>query len=325
MTLPPLLECIPNVSEGRNMAVIEQLTTAITSVSGTYLLHRDIGFDANRTVFTFVGEPDSVRLSAKRLARACRDLIDLRNYSGTHPYVGALDVCPFVALWGLSPKHALEAADELARFSASELEVPTYLYEHSASRPAYRSLAQVRRGGLAKVALRTGEEGPDYGEGSHPTAGVSVVGARDLLVAYNINLTTSDVELAKHIARQLRAAARTQQLPRLRAIGWYQASFGCAQVSINLLEYRRTGLGEAYLAVQAHARAVDVDVAGSELIGLVPLNALTSVPLAFGQSAATIEEAAHQAVSLLGLRSVRPFEVHQRVLEYLVQELYERR
>ncbi len=292
---PPLLECVPNVSEGRDLHVIDTLTAAIESVEGTRLLHRDVGFDANRTVFTFVGSPESVRLSAKRLAAACVELIDLRSYSGTHPYVGALDVCPFVPLWGLDPVLAKAVAEEVGQYIAEELKVPVYFYEHSARREKFRSLAEVRRGGLGSIAGRPIEDAPDLGGPlPHPTAGVSVVGSRDILIAYNINLDTTDVRLARRIARRVR-----EELPKVRAIGWYQAAFGCAQVSLNLLDWRVTDLGAAFGKTREVARGLGVGVTGSELIGLAV-------------------EGAMGGWEGLGLGSVREFEYSKRVIETLL-------
>ena len=288
----PQLECVPNVSEGRDLRLVDALTAAITSVPGTRLLHRDVGRDANRTVFTFLGAPESVRLSAKRLAAATTELIDLRTYAGTHPYLGALDVCPFVPLWGLDPVLAQAAAEDVGAYLAAELGVPVYFYEDSARRARFRSLARVRRGGLASFAARPPADAPDLGgPRPHPTAGVSVVGARDVLIAYNVNLATRDAGIARVIARQLR-----RELPRVRAIGWYQDAFGCAQVSFNLLDYRVTGMGTAYAKTRDAARALGTDVAGSELIGMAPAEALV------GWEA-------------WGLDSVRGFVYEERVLE----------
>ena len=287
----PCLECVPNVSEGRDLRKIDAFTSAIASVPGVRLLHRDVGRDANRTVFTFVGEPDAVRLSAKRLAAATTALIDLRDYAGTHPYIGALDVCPFVPLWGLDPVLAKAAAEDLGRYLHEELGVPVYFYEESARRERFRSLARVRRGGLAGFAERPPEDAPDLGGPlPHPTAGVTVTGARDILIAYNVNLATEDAGVARAIAKQLR-----RELPRVRAIGWYQEAFACAQVSFNLLDYRTTGMGAAYAKTRDAARALGTDVAGSELVGLAPAEALV------GWEA-------------WGLGSVRDFAYEERVL-----------
>ena len=161
----PLLECIPNVSEGRDLSVIDLLTTAITSVPEVRLLHRDVGADANRTVFTFLGPPTAVIEAAKRLAIAVVKHIDLTNYSGTHPYIGALDVCPFVPLFGLDMEVAKDAAQEVATFLGEALRVPSYLYEKSATRPLYRSLAKVRRGGIKAASLRRSSSRSAAGRG----------------------------------------------------------------------------------------------------------------------------------------------------------------
>ena len=280
------------MSEGRDLRKIDALAATITSVPGVRLLHRDVGADANRTVFTFAGPPEAVRLSAKRLAAATTALIDLRDYAGTHPYVGALDVCPFVPLWGLDPVLAKATAEDVGRYVAEELGVPVYFYEQSARRERFRSLARVRRGGLAGFAARPPEDAPDLGGPlPHPTAGVTVVGVRDVLIAYNVNLATRDADIARAIAKQLR-----RELPRVRAIGWYQAAFGCAQVSFNLLDYRVTGMGAAFAKTRDAARALGTDVAGSELVGLAPAEAL-------------------EGWEAWGLGSVRDFVYGERCLE----------
>ena len=322
MALQPYLECIPNVSEGRDLAIIEQLTEAIVSVPGTHLLHRDIGYDANRTVFTFVGSPAAVSLSAKQLATRCTELIDLRTYTGTHPYIGALDVCPFVALWGLDATEAHAAAKNTAQYIGQSLHVPVYFYEHSATRDLYNSLAQVRKGGLAALSTRPSELGPDIGTHPHATAGACVLGVRDILVAYNINLSTKDVEIAKAIAAKIRSMKTGTGLAKVRAIGWYQPTFGCAQVSVNLLDYRVTGFAEAYKAVREIAQTMGVEVRGSELIGLTPLEALVNAARVFTGKPADAGVDQHQAallaVEALGLNAIRPFDIEDRVLEYAV-------
>jgi len=306
----PLLECIPNVSEGRNLEVIEALTAAITSVSEVQLLHRDIGADANRTVFTFLGPPAATIEAAKRLASAVVSRIDLTEYSGTHPYIGALDVCPFVPLFGLPMDVAKQAALEVAQYLGYELKVPAYLYEKSATRPAYRLLAKVRKGGIQAVRLRQNQSdtnldlGPDYGPGGvHPTAGASVVGARNLLVAYNINLTTTDVKVARTIAKSIRATGNGHRLAGVRAIGWYQASFGYAQISINVTNVNKTGLATIYEAVRQEAQTYNCDVAGSEMIGLVPFSALVAAGHVYGGSSLSDFASAKLAIEKLGLTS----------------------
>jgi glutamate formiminotransferase len=316
----PLLECIPNVSEGRNLAVIDALTAAITSVEDVRLLHRDVGADANRTVFTFLGPPRAVIEAAKRLAVSVVEHIDLTNYSGTHPYIGALDVCPFVPLFGLDMKVAQEAAIEVAKYLGEELEVPAYLYEKSAIRPVYRSLAKVRKGGIEAARLRKSTRfvrdlrqnhldpamnlGPDFGpDGIHATAGASVVGARKLLVAYNINLTTSDVQTARAIAKAVRASGTGHRLPGVRAIGWYQEAFGNAQISINLTDVKKTGLAMIYETVRQEAQKHNCDVAGSEMIGLVPFAALVAAGKVYGGESISDHASAKLAIDRLGLTS----------------------
>lgn len=318
----PLLECIPNVSEGRDLSVIDALTATITSVAEVRLLHRDVGYDANRTVFTFLGPPEAVVEAAKRLAVSVVEHIDLTNYSGTHPYIGALDVCPFVPLFGLEMEVAKQAAVEVASYLGEALHVPSYLYEKSATRKAYRSLAKVRKGGIQAASLRSrwrrdcspsseqndlgvGQNlGPDFGpDGIHPTAGASVVGARNLLVAYNINLTTSDVVTARAIAKAVRASGNGHRLPGVRAIGWYQEAFGHAQISINLTDVKKTGLAQVFEAVRQEAQKRECDVAGSEMIGLVPFSALVAAGHVYRGEALSDYASAKLAIERLGLTS----------------------
>lgn len=318
----PVLECVANCSEGTNLKVIDLLEEAITSVEGVKLLHRDVGIDANRTVFTFVGAPERVSLSAKQLATACAKHIDLRKYSGTHPYIGALDVCPFVPLFGLPLQAALSVAKEVAQYIGETLLIPTYLYEHAATRPEYHSLAAVRKGGLPAVALRSKDDGngPDFGpsSGIHPTAGACVVGARDILVAYNINLTTKDTSLARKIAARVRSKGKGNRLPHIRAIGWYQNQFDCAQVSINLIKYKSTGIKAAFDAVTNEARILGIDTAGSEMIGLVPLDAMLSVSQEQYPTIGSEQAGVDAAIEYLGLNAVRSFLPQERILEWVV-------
>jgi len=318
----PLLECIPNVSEGRNLEVVDALTAAITSVEEVRLLHRDVGFDANRTVFTFLGAPEAVLEAAKRLADAVVQHIDLTDYSGTHPYIGALDVCPFVPLFGLDMEVAKQVAKQMAEYLGNDLSIPAYLYEKSATRPTYRLLANVRKGGIRAVSLRSRQRrdcspsseqnhpnsslnlGQDFGpDGIHPTAGASVVGARNLLVAYNINLTTADVTVARTIAKAVRATGSGHRLAGVRAIGWYQASFGFAQISINVTNIKRTGLAKIYETVREEAQKHNCDVAGSEMIGLVPFSALVVAGHAYGGRSLSEFASAKLAIEKLGLTS----------------------
>ena len=315
-----VLEAIPNVSEGRRPAVVDALTAAAGSTPGAHLLHRDVGADANRTVFTVAGEPAAVVACAKTLARAAVELVDLRGYGGTHPYLGALDVCPFVALGDTPPRAALAAAAEVSAFLAGELGVPVYAYEGSASRPHLRRLADVRRGGLAAVAARARADAPDYGGPlPHPTAGVSVVGARGVLVAYNVNLAApAGAPEARAVARAVReVGGGPRALPGVRAIGWWQEALGCAQVSCNLTDARAAGPYDVYEAVRAEARARGCGVAGSELIGLVPRAVLAAAGRRVDAGVGDDDErAAELAAAHLGLASVRPWRPRERVLEW---------
>ena len=322
-----MLEVIPNVSEGRRPAVVDALTTAAASTPGAYLLHRDVGRDANRTVFTIAGDPPAVTACAKTLAAAAVELIDLRNYTGSHPYVGALDVCPFVALGETPHGAALAAAEEVSRFLADELAVPVYAYEHSARRAGLRRLADVRRGGLAGIAARPAADAPDFGGPlPHPSAGVSVVGARDVLVAYNVNLAgptgrKAATEAARAVAREVRAAGGgPHALPGVRALGWWQGHLGCAQVSCNLTDVEACGLAEVYEAVAERARARGCEAAGSELIGLAPLSVLAAAGRYYEPAGGSDARAVAVAAERLDLGALRPWRARERVLEWALAD-----
>ena len=307
----PQLECVPNVSEGRHMAHIEAMTAAIANTPGVRLLHRDIGYDANRTVFTFLGPDEAVLAAAQNLARAALELIDLRHYSGTHPFIGALDVCPFVPLWGFDESRALEAADRMGHFLAEQLRIPVYFYEHSSRRPTFRSLAACRKGGLSAIPNRPADSLPDLGGAiPHPSAGVSVVGMRSILVAYNINMPGASLSQVRALAASLR------KMPAVRAIGWLQPSYGLAQVSINLLNYQVTGLAEVYEKLKELAVEMGLEPGGSELIGMLPEDALTRAARYYEPGELSLKQAVALAVDKLGLDALRPFHAGERILEW---------
>ena len=271
-----IVECVPNFSEGRRKEVVDEIVAAITSVDGVRLLDRETDPDHNRSVITFVGDRAAVSEAAFRAAKTAVARIDMNHHKGEHPRVGALDVLPFVPIAGVTMEDCVALARSVGKRIADELQVPVYLYEAAAMRPDRRALPDVRRGeyeGL-KVAIETDpDRKPDFGPAKlHPTAGASVVGARPILIAWNVNLRTTDLGIAKRIAKAIRES--DGGLPAVRAKGFALADRGLVQVSMNMVDYRKTSLVQAYEAIRKLAAKERVEIAESEIIGLVPLDAI---------------------------------------------------
>jgi glutamate formiminotransferase len=266
-----LLECVPNVSEGRDPETVRRIAEAFASAGAT-LLDVDSDADHHRSVITLAGAPDEVVEGAVRGVGAARDRIDLTRHAGAHPRMGAADVVPFVPLGAATMAEAVRAAERAAERIAREAGVPTYLYGEAARRPERRDLAQVRRGqfeGLRDAVRTDPARAPDFGPAAlHPTAGATAVGARTFLIAYNVNLASRDLDLARRIAQEVRE--RDGGLPAVKALGFDLPEKGWVQVSMNLTDFRRTSPLEAFRAVEARARAAGVGVAGSEVVGLIP-------------------------------------------------------
>ncbi|MEP7366140.1 MAG: glutamate formimidoyltransferase [Acidobacteriota bacterium] len=263
MSAGGLVECVPNFSEGRDASVVAALAAAVRGTAGAHLLDETADADHNRCVLTFAGEAEAVLEAALRAAAAAVERIDLWKHAGVHPRIGALDVLPFVPLEGTSMEECAALAGRAAERLWTELGVPCYLYEAAARMAERRNLAFVRSAGVGV---------PDVGEGRHVSAGCSAVGARKFLIAYNVNLATSDVGVARAVAREVRESSGG--LPCVKALGLELASRGLAQVSMNLTDYEVTPVHVAFEAVGVAARAHGVEVAGSELIGLIPRKAL---------------------------------------------------
>jgi glutamate formiminotransferase len=271
-----IVECVPNFSEGRDEATLRALEDAVMGVPGVVLLGREADADHNRSVFTMAGAPEAVKEAAVRAVGVAKERIDLRQQTGEHPRVGAADVVPFVPVEGMTLEEcaalAVEAGEEIWRRHG----VPVYFYEASARRPERRKLEDVRRGqfeGLREELARSGERAPDVGgPGLHESAGACVVGARKFLIAYNINLATERLEVAKAIAKKIRTSSGG--LPNVKAMGVMLHSRRQAQVSMNLTDYEVTPPHVVFAAVEREAAAVGVSVASSELIGFVPKGAV---------------------------------------------------
>jgi len=273
----PLVECVPNFSEGRDISKIDAIVEAIRS-AGAVILDRTSDSDHNRSVVTFAAPAGVVAEAAFRAVRQAVASIDLRTQAGVHPRIGAADVVPFVPLEGSTLEDCIRIARLTGRRVWEELHIPVYLYEAAALRPQCRNLAEIRRGnweGLREEVLTDPARRPDFGGPAlDPSAGAVVIGARKFLVAFNVNLATSDVGIARRIARTVRASSGG--LPAVKAMGVLLASRNLAQVSMNLTDFEQTPVQTAFAAVCAEAARYGVSIDGSELIGLVPKKALES-------------------------------------------------
>ena len=270
-----LIECVPNFSEGKRQDVIEAIAATVRSVEGVRLLDVSSNPDHNRTVLTFVGPPDKVAEAAFACTAEAVKLIDMEQQKGEHPRIGAMDVVPFVPVTGITLEEAVELAKQVGERIANELNVPVYLYAAAATTPARKRLPDVRQGqyeGL-KESITTPERKPDFGEAKmHPTAGATAVGARPPLIAFNVNLGTTNLQIAKDIAKGLRESSGG--LMNVQAMGVDLAAQEMVQVSMNLLDYTKTPIHRAYELVRVEAARYGVPVVGSEIIGLLPLDAL---------------------------------------------------
>lgn len=299
MTAPKAwLQCAANISEGRDLRIVDALCAAVEQVPGVHLWHRDIGPDANRSVLTFAGEAQHMIDGCESLIAAASEHIDMRRHEGSHPRIGVVDVCPLVALRPEDGNLAKESARQVAK-RISTLKAGGWFYGLSATRPEYALLANLRRGqyeGLAQRSL-------DFDFGSyHPRFGAMALGARDFLLAYNVNLSGLNAPAAKAISAQIREQPGGG-MPGLRSIGWDAPLFGCSQVSCNITDLNRLSLKEVYDRVDALAADFGMRAAGSELIGMAPLKAFSGF------------RSAQEGADYLGLSSVVSFDVSSRIIE----------
>ena len=274
-----IVECIPNFSEGRRPEVIDEIVAAIKTVPGAVLLDCESDADHNRSVVTFVAPPDRVVDAAIAAAKKAAELIDLNNHKGEHPRMGATDVIPFVPISGVTMDDCVELARQCGAAMWRELSIPVYLYEKAATRPERENLAAVRKGqfeGIRDEIATKETRQPDFGEARvHPTAGITAVGARPPLIAYNVNLGTSDIEIANKIARAVRHLSGG--LRYVKALGFELKDRGIVQVSMNMVNYEGTPLFRAFEMIKREAERYGVRVVGSEIVGLVPQGALNAV------------------------------------------------
>jgi glutamate formiminotransferase len=266
------IESVPNISEGRRKEVVDAIADSLCAVNGIYLLDCSSDEDHNRSVITFAGLEEAVKEGAFALVKKSVELIDLRKHKGSHPRMGATDVLPFVPLGDSDMALCVRIANEVGERIGKELGIPVYLYEHAARKEMWRNLANVRKGefeGLREEIGKNPERKPDFGpEKIHETAGAIAVGARQFLIAYNVNLESKDVGLAKRIAKRIRE--KDGGLPAVKALGLFLEKQGCAQISINLVDFTKTGIEEVYKEIERLAEKEGVKIRESELIGLLP-------------------------------------------------------
>ena len=330
-----IVECVPNISEGRRPEIYNEVAEAAAAVAGVELLDVDPGIETNRTVITFVGEPEAVIEGAFQLVVAARRLIDMRDHHGAHGRMGAVDVCPFVPVAGVTMDDCVEFANRLGKRVGEELSLPVFLYEFAATRPERRSLADIRKGEYEALPtkLQDPDFAPDYGP-SHfvPEFGAMVIGARKFLVAYNVNLNVSDKRWANRVAFDVRETGRMVEGPdgkmveqpgKLRAVrgmGWYIPEYGCAQVSMNLIDLDVTPVHTAFEACVESAQERGLRATGSELVGLIPKGAILEAGRYYlermGRSRGAPEsDIIHTAARSLGLSEVSRFDPKEKIIE----------
>ncbi|MDD2889674.1 MAG: glutamate formimidoyltransferase [bacterium] len=274
-----LVECVPNFSEGKSIEIIDKIVAEIVAIPDVKLTDKQMNADHNRAVITFVGTPEACKQAAFNACKCAMKLIDLRTHKGEHPRMGATDVIPFIPISDVTMEECVELSRSLAKEIAEKLNIPTYLYEESAATPERKDLAYIRKGefeGLQKSIKTDPSRKPDFGPSElHPSAGATVVGARHYLVAYNINLNTNNLDIAKAIAKAIRF--RDGGFKYVKALGFEIKERGIVQVSINLTNYTGTPIFRVFEAVVREAERYGVSVTGSEVVGVLPLQAMVDV------------------------------------------------
>jgi glutamate formiminotransferase / formiminotetrahydrofolate cyclodeaminase len=343
-----LVECVPNFSEGRDKNIINSITREIESVEGVRLLDVDPGQATNRTVVTFVGSLEGVKIAAFKAIRKASELIDMTKHKGAHPRMGATDVCPFIPVTGITMEECAEIAREVGKRVGDELKIPIYLYEAAASSPQRRNLADIREGEYEgfQEKINKPEWKPDFGPSKfNPRSGATVVGAREFLIAYNINLNTKDTKIASQIASSVREIGKPKKdergkfvrdeqgnivripgsLKAVKATGWYIDEYKVAQITMNLVDYKTTPPHIAFEEVRKEADKLGVMVTGSEIVGLIPKEAMLESGRYFlekmGKTTGIPEdEIIFTAVKSMGLNDVSSFDPAKKIIENLIED-----
>lgn len=327
-----IIESVPNFSEGRRPEVIQAIAIAMASVQNIRLIHTDVGYDANRTVYTLIGTPEDV---CEALFRACETAIqhiDMRKHEGNHPRMGVMDVCPLIPIAGISIEDLRDYAFQLGQRLGRELGLPVFYYEYSALHPHKKNLADIRNGEYEGMAEKM--EQPAWASDNdcafNVKTGTTALGVRDFLLAYNVNLESRDVNIAKKIARSIREKGnlisedgneylRTGALPGVKAIGWLMEEYDCAQVSTNITNLKRSNPGEVFLAVRKEAAKFGIEVLSSELIGMIPLFALKNTADGLGLKPKTEDELIELVQRFLGLDIKEKFDLRNRVIDLFLK------
>ena len=329
-----LVECVPNFSEGKNPETIAAIAESIRNVANVKLLSVEPDKDYNRCVVTFIGSPDAVADAAFLAAQTAASTIDMRTHHGEHPRLGAIDVVPFVPVSGVTMEECISLANRLGKRMAETLGIPIYLYEEAARTPERRNLSTIRKGeyeGLLEK-LRDPVWKPDFGAPVfNPASGATVTGAREFLIAYNVNLDSNNKEIAHEIALRIRESGRTKKdaagnmtklpgsLKSVKAMGVLLERLNIAQVSINLTNFHLTPPHRAFEEVKKEARALGVNVTGSEIVGLIPKEALLIAGRYYsGEQNKSEEILIRSAVDSLGLSYIDPFDPQKKIIEYLI-------
>lgn len=335
-----LIECVPNFSEGVDRSIIKQITDSIESVDGIRLLNVDPGKATNRTVVTFVGEPGQVIEAAFRAIKKASELIDMSKHKGEHPRMGATDVCPLIPISNITIEETVKYARKLAERVGRDLKIPVYLYEAAQSNPARKNLSVIRSGEYESFfeKIKLAEWKPDYGPSEfNIISGASVIGVRDFLVAYNVNLNTTSVRRANSVAFDIRENGRMIKNEKgeevhqpgtcksVKAIGWFIEEYGIAQVSMNLTNINVTPLHIAFDECEKSAMKRGMRVTGSEIVGLLPLKALMDAGKFFLEkqhrsSGVSEKELLRIAIKTFGLEELTPFNPEERIIEYLLKD-----
>ncbi len=336
-----IVECVPNFSEGRNQEVIEAISQAVRDTAGATLLYVDSDADYNRTVFTFVGEPEAVVEAAFNATKVGTELIDMSAHKGGHPRMGAADVVPFVPVAGVTMEECAACAEAYGKRIAEELSIPVYLYERAAKKPERQNLAVVRRGEYEALPekMQDPEFAPDFGKTEfNAKSGATATGARPFLIAYNVSLKSEDVKIANKIAGALRESGviakdedgnkimgengKAKRIPgRLKALkgmGVEMPKYKITQVSMNLTDFHLTAPHVAFQEVKKEAAKYGVEVSGSEVVGLIPKEALIMAGKYYKNDAASDEELVKAGIEGLGLSDLYEFKAEEKVIEYLI-------
>ena len=350
-----LVECVPNFSEGRDKSVIDAISKRIKSIEGVVLLDVDSGIDTNRTVMTMVGDPKSISNAAFEAIKVASDLIDMSKHHGSHSRIGATDVCPIIPISEISIKECIELSENLAKRVGEELNIPVFLYEKSAKDLNRVNLANIRKGEYEGLAQKLNDIKwkPDFGPSTfNKKSGATVIGVRDFLIAYNINLNTTNVRIATDIAFEIREKGRSKRKPNpkspilldgeiirdkkgapikksglfkdVKAVGWYVDEFKCAQISINFNNYKKSTIHEVFDKVCELANERGVRVTGSELVGLIPLDAMLMAGTFFlskqrSSNGIPENDIINIVTQSLGLNDVTPFDPRKKIIEYAIK------